>query len=49
FTDENMETSCKGLYAVGDVRNKTVRQVTTAAGDGTIAAVMAEKYLKSIE
>ena len=49
FTDENMETSCKGIYAVGDVRNKAVRQVTTAAGDGTIAAVMAEKYLKSIE
>jgi thioredoxin reductase (NADPH) len=49
FTDENMETSCKGIYAVGDVRNKAVRQVTTAAGDGTIAAVMAEKYIKSIE
>lgn len=48
FTDENMETSCKGIYAIGDVRNKTVRQVTTAASDGTIAAVMVEKYLKSV-
>jgi len=48
FTDENMETSCKGIFAIGDVRNKTVRQVTTAASDGTIAAVMVEKYLKSV-
>ena len=37
LTDENMETSVKGIYAVGDVRQKHLRQVITAAGDGAIA------------
>lgn len=45
-TNENMETSCPGIYAVGDIRSQPVRQVTNAAGDGTISAVMAEKYLE---
>jgi len=35
--DENMETSVKGIFAVGDVRNKTLRQVVTAVNDGAIA------------
>jgi thioredoxin reductase (NADPH) len=39
-TDENMETKIPGLYAVGDVRHKHIRQIITAANDGTIAAKM---------
>ena len=47
-TDTNMETSIKGLFAAGDVRSQLTRQVTTAAGDGTTAAIAVEKYLTSI-
>ena len=46
ITNEKMETSLLGIFAVGDVRSKEIRQVTTAVGEGTIAAVMAEKYIK---
>lgn len=46
ITNERMETSVRGVYAVGDIRVQPVRQVTNATGDGTIAAVMAEKYLE---
>jgi thioredoxin reductase (NADPH) len=45
LTDGNMETSLGGLFAAGDVRAQLTRQVTTAAGDGTTAAIAAEKYL----
>ncbi len=38
LTDENMATSCKGVYAAGDVRQKFLRQVVTATNDGAIAA-----------
>ena len=38
-TNENMETNLKGVYAVGDIRAKKFRQITTAVGDGTIAAM----------
>ncbi|PLX03568.1 MAG: pyridine nucleotide-disulfide oxidoreductase [Marinilabiliales bacterium] len=38
-TNEMMETNIKGVYAAGDLRQKRVRQVTTAVADGTIAAV----------
>ena len=48
ITDMNMETSIKGLFAAGDVRVQLTRQVTTAAGDGTTAAIAAEKYLASL-
>lgn len=48
LTDTNMETSIKGLFAAGDVRAQLTRQVTTAAGDGTTAAIAAEKYLTSL-
>lgn len=44
-TDENMETNIKGVFAAGDVRAKSIRQLTTAVNDGTIAALMAEKYI----
>lgn len=42
-TDENMKTSVDKVYAAGDVRNKNLRQVVTAASDGAIAAVELEK------
>ena len=48
-TDPNMETSMKGLFAAGDLRAQLTRQVTTAAGDGTTAAIAAEKYLKALK
>lgn len=38
ITDENMETKIPGLFAVGDVRSKHVRQIATAASDGVISA-----------
>ncbi len=43
--DEEMRTSIEGIYAAGDVRVKSLRQVITAAADGAIAAVNAEKYI----
>ncbi len=48
-TDENMETSVKGIYAAGDCRVTPLRQVTTAVGDGAIAAFSAEKYISKIK
>jgi thioredoxin reductase (NADPH) len=41
-----METSVPGLYAVGDIRAQPVRQITNAVGDGTVAAVIAQKRLE---
>ena len=46
-TDENMRTNVAGVYAVGDCRVKALRQVVTAANDGAIAAVHAEKFLEN--
>lgn len=45
LTDENCETSIKGLFAVGDVRKKLLRQVVTSVADGAIAVYASEKYL----
>ena len=39
--DENMETEITGVYAVGDIRVKNIRQVSTAVADGTIAEIHA--------
>ena len=44
-TDDRMRTNIPGLFAAGDVRFKTLRQVVTAAADGAIAAIEAEKFL----
>ncbi|MFZ5988166.1 MAG: thioredoxin-disulfide reductase [Bacillota bacterium] len=44
-TDENMQTNIFGVFAAGDIREKTLRQVITAASDGAIAAHMAERYI----
>ncbi|TGE37984.1 thioredoxin-disulfide reductase [Desulfosporosinus fructosivorans] len=49
ITNDLMETSVSGVYAVGDVRVKYLRQVVTAVSDGAIAAVAAEKYLAEKE
>lgn len=45
ITDANMQTSVPGLFAAGDVRAQLTRQVTTAVGDATTAAIAVEKYL----
>jgi thioredoxin reductase (NADPH) len=45
-TDEDMRTSIKGIYAVGDVISKKYRQITTAVADGTIAAMALAKELE---
>jgi thioredoxin reductase (NADPH) len=47
-TDANMQTSIRGLFAAGDVRSQLTRQVTTAVGDATTAAIAVEKYLKAL-
>jgi len=48
ITNENMETSCAGVYAVGDTRKKDIRQVVTALGDASIASVYINRYLQSL-
>jgi len=45
LTDERMMTSIPGLFAAGDVRSQLTRQITTAVGDATTAAIAVEKYL----
>ena len=47
LTDERMMTSVPGLFAAGDVRAQITRQVTTAVGDATTAAIAVEKFLAS--
>lgn len=49
ITDANMHTSIPGLFAAGDLRAQLTRQVTTAVGDATTAAIAAEKYLKALK
>lgn len=44
-TNDNMETNIPGVYAAGDVRVKSLRQVVTATSDGAIATIQAEKYI----
>lgn len=48
-TDENMHTSIPGVFAVGDVREKNLRQIATAVGDASIAGQEAFKYIDSNE
>lgn len=45
-TDADMHTNVEGVFAAGDVRAKSLRQVVTATADGAIAAVQAEKYIE---
>jgi thioredoxin reductase (NADPH) len=45
-TDEDMRTNVEGVYAAGDVRKKSLRQIVTSVAEGAIAAVQCEKYLE---
>lgn len=47
-TNEKMETSIPGIYAAGDVREKMLRQVVTATGDGSIAAQASQHYIEEL-
>lgn len=49
ITTADMHTSLDGMFAAGDIRNTVLRQVITAASDGAIAAVEAEKYISDRE
>lgn len=45
IVNQDMETSVPGIFAAGDIRSRSIRQVIAAAGDGAVAAISAEKYL----
>lgn len=47
ITDDKMNTSVSGIFAIGDVRQKELRQITTAVGDGAIAGIEAYSYILS--
>jgi len=47
-TDQDMRTSVKGIFAAGDCRTTSLKQVSTAVGDGAIAAFVAEKYIEEM-
>ncbi|MGG3449732.1 thioredoxin-disulfide reductase [Domibacillus aminovorans] len=48
-TNEKMETNVPGIYAAGDVREKMLRQIVTATGDGSIAAQAAQHYIEELK
>ncbi|WP_078594418.1 thioredoxin-disulfide reductase [Evansella clarkii] len=47
-TNEEMETKIPGIFAAGDIREKSLRQIVTATGDGSIAAQNAQHYVESL-
>jgi thioredoxin reductase (NADPH) len=49
LTNENCETSVRGIFAAGDCRKKLLRQISTSVGDGATAAFAAEKYLEEVK
>lgn len=49
ITDQDMKTTIPGVYAIGDVREKTLRQITTAVGEGGIAGQQVYNYLETIK
>lgn len=49
ITNERMETGIPGVFACGDVREKDLKQVATAVGDGAVAGVEAEKFIAETE
>ena len=49
MSNEEMETDIPGVFVAGDIRQKTLRQVATAVGDGSIAGVAAERYIAETE
>ncbi|HHY20757.1 MAG TPA: thioredoxin-disulfide reductase [Bacilli bacterium] len=48
-TDEKMATKRAGIFAAGDIREKTLRQIVTATGDGSIAAQSVQNYIETLE
>ncbi|MBD1381467.1 thioredoxin-disulfide reductase [Bacillus sp. IB182487] len=48
-TNENMETKVPGIFAAGDIREKSLRQIVTATGDGSIAAQAAQHYVEELQ
>ena len=48
IADETTKTNVNGVFAVGDVRTKALRQVVTAVSDGAVAVHYAEEYLESL-
>lgn len=48
-TNEKMETAVSGIFAIGDVRKKELRQITTAVGDGSIAGQGVFSYIESLK
>lgn len=48
-TDDNMHTNVEGVFAAGDIRVKSLRQVVTACADGAIAAMQAEHYIANLK
>lgn len=47
--NDRMETSAPGVYAAGDVREKYLRQVSTAISDGAVSATAAERYIEDVD
>jgi len=47
ITNEKMETGVPGIFAAGDIRSSSIRQVIAAAGDGAVAAIYAERFITS--
>jgi len=48
-TNEDMETKVPGIFAAGDIREKLLRQIVTATGDGSIAAQSAQHYIEELK
>lgn len=48
LTNDQMETTIPGIFAAGDVREKTLRQIVTATGDGSVAAQAAQHYIEEL-
>ncbi|MFA7578154.1 MAG: NAD(P)/FAD-dependent oxidoreductase, partial [Candidatus Muiribacteriota bacterium] len=46
---ETLETNIPGVYAAGDIREKMLRQVATAVGDGAVASFSVEKYIEELK